>query len=105
MIDPTKSYFHTIKTSLKSVVRNTVVSQKLTDTALLVNCIMIHTLQFMKLYFINCYDLDQTLQNLDRPFVTAVMKTLCEAPSTGRPPKSETRQAKAVLDEFYINHY
>ena len=56
MIDPTKSYFQCVKTSLKSVVKNPVVIEKLTDAALLVSRIMTHTLQFMKLYFIHCYD-------------------------------------------------
>ena len=105
MTDPTKPYYHTIKTSLKSVVRNTVVSQKLENAALLVNRIMIHTLQFMKLYFISCYDLDQPLPYLDEPFVTAVMKILCVPPTRGRPPKPETQQVKDVLDKFYIDHY
>ena len=105
MIDPTKSYFQCVKTSLKSVVKNPVVTEKLTDAALLVSRIMTHTLQFMKLYCIYCYDHGQPLPNLDRPFVTAVMKTLCEAPSIGRPPKPETQQAKAVLEEFYTEHY
>jgi hypothetical protein len=86
-------------------VKNPVVTEKLTDAALLVSRIMTHTLQFMKLYFIYCYDHGQPLPNLDRPFVTAVMKTLCEAPSIGRPPKPETQQAKAVLEEFYTEHY
>ena len=105
MIDPTKPYYHTIKTSLKSVVRNTVVSQKLENAALLVNRIMIHTLQFMKLYFISCYDLDQPLPYLDEPFVTAVMKILCVPPTRGRPPKPETQLVKDVHDKFYIDHY
>ena len=55
-IDTTKSYFQCVKTSLKSVVKNTVVIEKLTDAALLAGRIMTHTLQFMKLYFIYCYD-------------------------------------------------
>ena len=44
-IDPSKSYFQCIKTSLKSVVKNPVVIEKLTDAAVLANRIMIHTLQ------------------------------------------------------------
>jgi hypothetical protein len=42
-MDPTKSYFQTIKTSLKSVVKNPVVIEKLTDAALLTSRIMTHT--------------------------------------------------------------
>eukprot|EP00835_Amoeboradix_gromovi_P005004 NODE_432_length_8732_cov_0.302907.p3 type:complete len:197 gc:universal NODE_432_length_8732_cov_0.302907:732-142(-) len=104
-IDQSKAYFQTIKTSLKSVVKNAVVIEKLTDVALLTSRIMTHTLQFMKLYLIHCYDHGQLLPNLDRPFITAVMKTLCEAPSSGRPPKAGTVQLKARLAEFHREHY
>lgn len=104
-IDPTKSYFQTIKTSLKSVVKNPVVIEKLTDAALLTSRIMTHTLQFMKLYFIHCYDNGQPIPKIDRPFVTAVMKTLCETPASGRPPKAETVQLKTQLAEFHSEHY
>jgi hypothetical protein len=104
-IDPTKSYFQTIKTSLRSVVKNPVVIEKLTDAALLTSRIMTHTLQFMKLYFIHCYDNGQPIPKIDRPFVTAIMKTLCEAPASGRPPKAETVQLKAHLAEFHSEHY
>ena len=54
-IPNSKSYFQTVKTSLKSVVRDDEVIRKLTDAALLVNRIMIHTLQFIKLYYIHLY--------------------------------------------------
>jgi hypothetical protein len=91
-IDPSKSYYQSIKTSLKSVVKNAVVIEKLTDAALLTSRIMTHTLQFMKLYFIHCYDNGQTIPKIDRPFVTAIMKTLCDTPASGRPPKAETIQ-------------
>ena len=105
MITESDQNYQTIKTSLKSVVRNNVVTEKLTNAAILTSSIMTHTLQFMKLYFIHCYDHDQPLPNLDRPFVTAVMKTLCEAPTSSRPPKQETQEAKAVLAQFYVEHY
>ena len=104
-IDDTKPYFQCVKTSLKSVVQTAAVTEKLTDAALLTSRIMTHTLQFMKLYFIHCYDTGQQIPTLDRRFVTACMKTLCIKPTRGRPAKEETQQAKAVLDEFYREHY
>ncbi len=104
-IDPTKSYFQCIKTSLKSVVKNPVVIEKLTNAALLTSRITTHTLQFMKLYFIHCYDNGQNIPKIDRPFVTAVMKTLCDTPASGRPPKAGTVQLKAQLAEFHREHY
>ena len=104
-IDTTKPFFQCVKTSLKSVVKNTVVTEKLTDAALLAGRIMTRTLQFIKLYFIYCYDNGQPLPKLDRPFITAVMKTLCDTPPSGRPPKAETVQLKARLAEFHREHY
>ena len=99
------AYFQTIKTSLKSVVKNPMVIEKLIDAANLTNQIMTHTLQFMKLYLIHCYDNDEALPMLDRPFVTAVMKVLCQSPATGRPPKLETLLLKQKLKEFHEVHY
>ena len=104
-IDKTKPYFQCIKTSLKSVVKNPVVIEKLTNAALLINRITTHTLQIMKLYFIHCYDNGQSLPRIDRPFVTAVMKTLCDAPKQGRPPNPNTVQLKEQLAAFHTEHY
>ena len=66
---------------------------------------MTHTLQFMKLYLIHCYDHNQAFPEIDRPFVTAVMKTLCDTPAKGRPPTANTAQLKAHLAEFHRAHY
>ncbi len=104
-IDPTKSQYQTIKTSLKSVVRNEVITEKLTNVALLTSRIMTHTLQFMKLYFIHLYDNGQAIPLIDRAFNTAVMKILCDTPTSGRPPKAETVILKATLTEFHNEHY
>ena len=104
-IDPTKSQYQTIKTSLKSVVRNEVIIEKLTNVALMTSRIMTHTLQFMKLYFIHLYDTDQAIPPINRAFNTAVMKIFCDTPTRGRPPKRETVALKATLTEFHNEHY
>jgi hypothetical protein len=59
----------------------------------------------MKLHIIHCYDNNQGIPELDHDHITAVMKTLCVRPTRGRPPKAETLRAKAVLAEFYEEHY
>ena len=48
--------FQCIKTSLKSVAKNTLVIEKLTKAAILSSRIATHTLLFLKLYLIHCYD-------------------------------------------------
>lgn len=50
---PDKPEFHSIKTSLKSVARNPVVVSKLNDVVFMSHKIVIHTLQFIKLYLID----------------------------------------------------
>jgi hypothetical protein len=87
------------------VVKDPAVIEKLTNAALLTNRIMTHSLQFLKLYMIHCYDNGDALPTIDKPFVNAVMKILCEAATTGRKPKAETQELKARLVDFYQEHY
>jgi len=98
-------FYQCIKTSLKSVVRDDTVIAKLQDAALRANGIMIHTLQLLKLYLIHCYDTTTPFPPIDRPFVTSVMKVLCEEPACGRQPKEETKRVKDTLKAFYKEHY
>jgi hypothetical protein len=63
-----KPFYQTIKTSLKSVVKDEVVIEKLTNAATLTH------LQFLKLYSNHLFD---TGNAVDKPFVNAVMKILC----------------------------
>ena len=64
-----KPFFQCVKTSLKSVVKNEAVIEKLTQAALLTNRIMTHSLHFLKLYLIHCYDAGDALPAIDKPFV------------------------------------
>ena len=100
-----KPFFQSVKTSLKSVVKDEAVIEKLTNTALLTNRIMTHSLHFLKLYLIHCSDAGDALPTINKPFVNAVMKILCETATTGRKPKAETQELKAKLTEFYREHY
>jgi hypothetical protein len=104
--DKTKPFFQCIKTSLKSVVRNETIIEKLTKAALLTNRIMTHSLQFLKLYMIHCYDNGSPLPVINKPFVNAVMKILCVKTETrGKPPSADTEELKATLTAFYLEHY
>ena len=66
---------------------------------------MVHGLQFLKLYFIHCYDNNVDLPKIDKPFVNAVFKILCEKTTSGRPPSERTQELKAKLTQFYEDHY
>ena len=101
-----KSGYQTIKTSLKSVVKDNIVQQKLSDVAILTSKIRRHTLQFIKLYVLHCYDTEATLPTIDKKFVNACMKTMCERTGTrGKPPNAETVALKEHLHTFFIEHY
>jgi len=69
-----KSYIQTIKTSLKSIIKNTANIEKLQDAAIRSNRIMIHSLQFLKLYFIYLFDHGHPLPKIEAKFVNSIMK-------------------------------
>ena len=68
-IDQSKPFYQTIKTSLESVVKEDIITEKLENAAFLTNRIMTHTLEFMKLYLIHMYDQEETLPTIDKFFV------------------------------------
>jgi hypothetical protein len=82
-----------------------VVISKLIEASLRANGIMTHTLQFLKLYIIHCYDSEIPLPRIDRQFVTSIMKVICEKPKTGKPPSNETKLLKERLTVFFDQHY
>ena len=104
-VPPDKPFFHCIKTSLKRVARKPLVISRLQDAVLMSNKIVIHALQFIKLYLIDCYDRKIPFPLIDKPFVVAVMKILCQEPSSGRPPSSKTQDLKEELRCFYYAYY
>eukprot|EP00835_Amoeboradix_gromovi_P005663 NODE_556_length_6708_cov_0.674837.p4 type:complete len:117 gc:universal NODE_556_length_6708_cov_0.674837:6457-6107(-) len=57
---------------------------------------MTHSLQFLKLYLIHCFDRGDPLPSIDKPFVNAVMKILCEAAATGRKPRADSLLSRAL---------
>ena len=58
-VPPDKRPTHkTIKVALKNIVKDDIVIEKLGDVVVKAHKIVTHTLQFMKLYFIHCYDND-----------------------------------------------
>lgn len=68
----------TTKTSLKSIVRNDDIIDKLKPIVIMTNKIVTNTLMFMKLFFIHCYDTNIQFPIIDRLFVTACMQIICK---------------------------
>ena len=54
--DKSTPYYKCIKTSLKNVAKNNFVISKINDAVSMSNKIVIHSLQFLKLYLIHLYD-------------------------------------------------
>eukprot|EP00835_Amoeboradix_gromovi_P003833 NODE_269_length_12236_cov_0.516932.p7 type:complete len:194 gc:universal NODE_269_length_12236_cov_0.516932:6672-6091(-) len=86
-----KPFFRCIRTSLRSIVKNEAVIEKLANAALLTNRIMSHSLHILRLYLLHCSDAGDALPTMDKTIVNAVMKILCEkTEKNGRAPKAET---------------
>ena len=100
-----RPYYTCIKTSLKSIVKDDIVIVKLNQAASMCNKIVIHSLQFMKIYLIHLVDNNQSLPVIDKQFINLVMKTVCASPTAGRKPSESTKKIKDKLKSFYDEHY
>lgn len=104
---PPDEFFKSIKTSLKSILKHPDINlPKINDAVIKSNKIVIHTLQFLKLYILYYYENNNnTLPTIDKTLINSTMKILCNEKSQGRPPKKEIKELKDKLTEFYNIHY
>ena len=103
---PPDDYFKCVKVSLKNVLKHYEINQpKINNTVIKAHKIVIHTLQFMKLYLLNFYDTHKTLPKIDKEFINCCMKIICKEASTGRPPNKEIKELKNKLSIFYNTDY
>ena len=102
-------FFKSIKTSLKSILKRPEINTaKINDVVIKAHKIVIHTLQFLKLYLLHHYDENhQTLPIIDKKLVNTVMKVMCgvNEEKRGRPPNKDTIELKDKLTVFYNEHY
>ena len=102
-------FFKSIKTSLKSVLKHPEINTKiLNDAVVKSNKIVIHTLQFLKLYLLDYYENNnQTLPVISKELINNSMKVVCgeKTEKRGKPPKTETVEMKDTLTTFYNHHY
>jgi len=103
---PDKEFYKTIKVPLKHIIKNFEINQpKINDLTIMAHKIVIHTLQFMKMYLINYYNINNKLPTIDTSFINCCMKILCKEKTTGRPAKTEIKELKDTLIIFYNQHY
>jgi hypothetical protein len=102
-------FFKSIKTSLKSVLKHPDINiNKINYAVIKANKIMIHTLQYMKLFLLFYYENNnQTLPVISKEFINNTMKVVCgeKEEKRGKPPKPETLILKEKLMHFYKEHY
>ena len=102
-------FFKSIKTSLKSILKHPEINtSKINDVVIKAHKIVIHTLQFLKLYLLHHYDTnEQSLPIIDKKLINAVMKVMCGEKETkqGRPPNQDTVELKEKITMFYNEHY
>ena len=98
--------FKCVKVPLKHVLKHyDVNSAKITEATIKCNKIIIHTLQFMKLYLLDYYQKNNKLPEVDKVFINSCMKILCSESASGRPPKKEVKDIKDNLTKFYESDY
>ena len=100
-------FFKSVKTSLKSILKHPEINtQKINDAVIKSNKIVIHTLQFLKLYLLHHYEHNNTtLPKISKELINSTMKILCNEKVQGRPPKQEIKELKEKLTAFYKEHY
>ena len=102
-------FFKSIKTSLKSVLKHPEPNTKIINDAVVKsNKIVIHTLQFLKLYLLDYYENNnQTLPDISKELINNSMKVVCgeKTEKRGKPPNKETIEMKDKLTTFYNQNY
>jgi len=102
-------FFKSVKTSLKSVLKHPEINTKIINDAVVKsNKIVIHTLQFLKLYLLDYYENNNnTLPIISKELINNSMKVICgeKTEKRGKPAKNETIEMKDMLTTFYNQHY
>jgi len=103
---PPDEFFKCVKVSLKHILKHYEINQpKINQIAIKAHKIIIHTLQFMKLYLLDYYDKNSNLPKINKEFINSCMKIICKENASGRPPKKEIKELKEKLTTFYNTHY
>ena len=102
-------FFKSVKTSLKSILKHPELNATIINNAVVKsNKIVIHTLQFLKLYILDYYENNNgSLPVISKELINNTMKVVCgeKEEKRGKPPKQETVLMKEKLTAFYKEHY
>jgi hypothetical protein len=99
-------YMKCVKVPIKPILKHPDISlPKITNTVILANKIVIHTLQFMKLYLLDYYNKNNKLPEINKKFINSCMKIQCDEKQKGRPPSKNIKKLKEELNLFYKKEY
>jgi hypothetical protein len=99
-------YMKCVKVPIKHILKHLNISlPKITNTVILANKIVIHTLQFMKLYILDYYNKNNKLPEINKKFINSCMKIQCDEKQKGRPPSKNIKKLKEELNLFYQKEY
>ena len=94
------------KAPLKNICKTEILIDKINDTCILINKIIIQVYQFINLYLLYLYDNNLDFPNIDIEFIKVVIKTITIRNDTrGKQPGENTKKSLDVLKKFYNNHY
>ena len=99
------SSFQAIKTSLRCIAKNDITIDKINDVVLRTHRIVVHTLQFMKLYILYCVETGIDIPAVDRAFVMSAMKVLSVSDPRGVKASGPVHDMKIKLEAFKRDHY
>ena len=103
---PDKDFYKCVKVPIKHILKNPDINlTKINNTVVKANKIVIHVLQFMKLYLLDYFNNNNSLPNIDKVFINSCLKIMCKQKKIGKPPCKRIKKLKDELTEFYNKHY
>lgn len=98
-----KPMYKTIKTSLKSIIKDEKILGKINDLVIKCNSIVIDVYQFIRLYCLHIYHNKKEIPKLNSKFISYCIKALGKRDNRGK--KSTNNELLNELQNFYANEY
>ncbi len=97
------SPYKTIKTTLKSVLREPAIKQEIENLVFDMNDLIINVYQFIRLYILKLYKNKEQFPEINEPFIMSIIKTLGTRDNRGA--KSKDTNLLETLNSFYTIEY
>ena len=100
-------FFKSIKTSLKSILKHPIINTPILEDAVLrSHKIVVHTLQFLKLYLLHQYQ-QNSFPVVTKKLINSTLKIVCgeKEEKRGKPANTDTKELQQQLSLFYQEQY